>query len=289
MRLLSGQVSRRKVKLALEKLPEKLGDAYNEVWERIFDQNEDRQTIARTALTWITYAKERLTVDMLLRAIALSLEPDIARIEEEDLIDVELLLSSCVGLVILNEEDGVIRLVHYTTQDYLEWQLAKVEANTSIARVCLMCFGLEGLRKIPEAEYTPFPVTSWDMPPSFSPPPPPPPPLPPFETPIPSPAPVRQMNLKSTELLAGYAGSYWGVHAREGREEDLEELILSTLLTEDIRHRIDLYDFAFRFPGAGIGDSRLSLLHLVSRYGLSRICSKLLKNGTLSTPPQLPV
>jgi hypothetical protein len=229
---------------------------------------------------------------MLLRAIALSLEPDMERLEEEDLIDIELLLSSCAGLVILNQEDGVIRLVHYTTQDYLEWQLAKVEANTSIARVCLMCFGLEGLRKIPEAEYTPFPVSwhslSFDMPPSFSPAPPPlPPPLPPpFETRIRSPAPVRQMNLKSTELLAGYAGSYWGVHAREGREEDLEELILSTLRTEDIRHRIDLYDFAFRFPGAGVGDSRLSLLHLVSRYGLSRICTKLLNQDKLSIPSQ---
>jgi len=194
MRLLSRQVTQRRIKVALDKLPEKLGDAYNEIWDRIFgqdkdkdDQDEDIQTIARAALTWITYAKERLTVEMLLHAIASWLDPELKRIEAEDLIELELLLSSCVGLLILNQEDGVIRLVHYTTQDYLERQLPRIEANTSIARICLT--QLEGLRPIAETENMPIPppirvpgislpwgwdspTTSDGAPPSFPPPPP---------------------------------------------------------------------------------------------------------------------
>jgi hypothetical protein len=328
MRLLSGQVNRRKIKLALDKLPEKLGDAYDEVWDRVFNQDDDRQTIARAALTWITYAKQRLTVDMLLRAIALSLEPDIERLEEEDLIDVELLLSSCAGLVILNQEDEVIRLVHYTTQDYLERRLPKIAANTSIARVCLSYFGLEGVPDIPEGENMPEGMVYASAQPSFPeelppvifhagipvPPPPlrpslraPPRPLPrshhrhhpPLRPPPPLPdthstlrlssSLLRPMYLKRSEMLAGYAAVYWGIHASEGWEEDLAEFILSTLRTQRIRDRIDSYDIAFRFPGASSGKSLLSLLHLVSRYGLSHICSKLLNNDKLSPPCPIPI
>jgi hypothetical protein len=147
MRLLVGQVSQRKARIALDKLPENLNHAYDKVWDRIFSQGEDRETIARVALVWTTYAKEPLTVEMLLYVIALSLHPELETIEEEDFIDVELLLSSCAGLLILNREVGFIRLVHNTTQDYLEIRLPKDEANTSIARVCLRYFGLRGSLK----------------------------------------------------------------------------------------------------------------------------------------------
>lgn len=300
---MSGHVNRRRVQNALSKLPERIDDAYREVWDRIFgqhqaegrhasvreDQDKDRQIIARVALTWITHAKERLTVDMLLRAIAISLEPDLERIEEDDLIDVELLLSSCAGLVIVNQEDGFIRLVHYTTQDYLEKQLPRIEANTSIARVCLTYFGLEGCSTFPVSGFRgpSYRLGPHAVPPvTVAPAPPPPPPRSAdaggiTATPVPD-LPLqfiycRQLN--RNEMLAGYAATYWGDHARAGREEDLEELILSTLRPQDMRDRIEPYELSFRYPNGSFPRKRLSLFHLVCRYGLSRICSRLLETG----------
>lgn len=62
MKLLSGHVNPKKIRAALEKLPEELGDVYDDIMAGIDQPNDDEKTIAITALTWITYAKRRLTV-----------------------------------------------------------------------------------------------------------------------------------------------------------------------------------------------------------------------------------
>jgi hypothetical protein len=135
--LLHGHVTVNRLKTALEKLPDKLDDAYESVMERIFTQDEERQVVAKTALTWITFAKERLTIDGLLDAVALGLDPDLAELDGDDLVDVDVLLASCLGLAVLNKEDKVIRLVHYTTQPYLEKKFPKVDANATLARASM--------------------------------------------------------------------------------------------------------------------------------------------------------
>jgi hypothetical protein len=53
--------------------------------------------------------------------------------------DVEDIISVCAGLVTIDEESNIIRLVHYTTQEYfehirLEWN---PRAPEEIASICL--------------------------------------------------------------------------------------------------------------------------------------------------------
>jgi len=110
MTLLSGQISRNKIRQALEKLPDRLYDTYDTIMDRIGKQDEERKMIATTALTWITCARKRLKVEELVHAILVSLDPEIGDIETDDLIDVDVLLSSCLGLVVLNKE-GVVEYV----------------------------------------------------------------------------------------------------------------------------------------------------------------------------------
>src|SRR5271154_6457625 len=152
MELLARLVTPNRIRAALDKLPEKLPDAYEEVMGRIDRQDEDQRTMAVTALTWIAHAKERLKVDVLLHVIAVCLEPKRTDVNESDLVDVELLLSSCAGLVIVNKEDRVIRLVHFTTQDYLKTRFRSVDANTSIARICLTYLSFDVFSDPPETE-----------------------------------------------------------------------------------------------------------------------------------------
>lgn len=250
MKLLSGHVTAKKARGALEKLPEKLGDAYDDIMDRINRQDENQETIAITALTWITYAKERLTVHQLLHAIALGLEPDSTDIESDDLVDVELLLSSCAGLVILNHEDGIIRLVHYTTQDYLENRFSKADANTSLAKSSLTCLALDA--------FSDLPVNQKEL-----------------------------MDLMKRYPLSGYAARYWGHHARQGKEADLEQAILSTLGTQQKRDLLDCFEgIHFQIPWSFSEVIRnYSLLHLTSKHGLSQTCYTLLNHDVILYDP----
>jgi hypothetical protein len=223
---------------ALDKLPEKLANAYDDVMDRISHQDDARKTIADTALTWIVYAKERLQTNALLHAIEVGLDPQVTDIDNDDLIGLDLLLSSCAGLVIVNNEDGIIRLVHYTTQDYLETRFQRVDANTFIAKTCLTYFGLNVFSEPPETKDA-----------------------------------VKSLMKKHT--LSGYAAKYWGYHAHESREEDLEQAILSTLCTQRKRDMIDRFEQLHQYSEIYYL-SRFSLLHLISMYGLSRSCVTLL-------------
>lgn len=243
MELLTGLVTPNRIRAALDKLPQKLPDAYGEVMERIDQQDEDQRIMAVTALTWIAHAKERLKVDILLHAIAVYLEPKRTDVDEYDLVDVELLLSSCAGLVIVNKEDRIIRLVHFTTQDYLETRFPSVDANTSIARICLTYLGFDMFLDPPETK-------------------------------------DALKDLMNKYALSGYAAVYWGDHAREGREEDIEQLILSTLRTQEKRDMIGRFDDFHRYSKLG-EPARFSRLHFFSIYGLSRLCSTVLNQDVV--------
>ena len=43
-----------------------------------------------------------------------------SQIDEDNLLQVEDMVSVCAGLVTVDEESKIIRLVHYTTQEYFE-------------------------------------------------------------------------------------------------------------------------------------------------------------------------
>jgi hypothetical protein len=51
---------------------------------------------------------------------ARAVEPDEAEIDPKNVPHVEDLLSACAGLVVVDQESAVIRLVHYTTHEYFE-------------------------------------------------------------------------------------------------------------------------------------------------------------------------
>jgi hypothetical protein len=51
---------------------------------------------------------------------ALGVEVSESELDEENFSQIEDIVSVYAGLVIINEESGIIRLVHYTTQECLE-------------------------------------------------------------------------------------------------------------------------------------------------------------------------
>ena len=69
-------------------------------------------------------------------------EPDI---DQENYPDIEDVLASCLGLVTVDEDSGIIRLVHYTTQEYLQRTLDRwfPDAQAMIASTCISYLSLD--------------------------------------------------------------------------------------------------------------------------------------------------
>ncbi|KAL7940378.1 hypothetical protein V8C42DRAFT_362745 [Trichoderma barbatum] len=111
--------------------------AYEEIMKRIEHQGPESVKFAKTVLSWITCAKRPLTISELLHALAVEIGE--SRLNEKDLPQVQDLVSVCAGLVTVDEGSGIIRLFHYTAQEYFEQTQTQwfPDANDDITRTCV--------------------------------------------------------------------------------------------------------------------------------------------------------
>ncbi|KAJ7321268.1 ankyrin repeat-containing domain protein [Mycena albidolilacea] len=106
------------VQEALMSLPSELDGAYDDIVDRINRQSEDDRQLAWRTLSWALNAKRPLRPSQLREA--LSVEPGATALDPDRLTDMDIILSVCAGLVIFDEVDDKVRLIHYTTQMYLQ-------------------------------------------------------------------------------------------------------------------------------------------------------------------------
>ncbi|KAJ7318054.1 ankyrin repeat-containing domain protein [Mycena albidolilacea] len=142
----------REVREALNALPESLYGSYEIAIERIDAQSDADRKTAHSTITWVVNAKRPLTVEEL--QVALAVKPGMQKLDEEDLTDIDIILSVCAGLVIVDKESSVVRLVHYTTQEYLDSIQALLfpNAQTEITCTLLTFLALDG-----------YPDLSWTV------------------------------------------------------------------------------------------------------------------------------
>ncbi|KAI0549032.1 ankyrin repeat-containing domain protein [Xylaria curta] len=137
---LIGKRSLKAVRTALEKLPSgsnALYEAYRGAMSRIESQVSDQIDLAKQVLLWVACAKRPLTTLELQHALAV--EVGKPNIDPDNFPQVEDMVSACAGLVTVDEESCIIRLVHHTTQEYFE-QTQKQwfpNADVYIANVCV--------------------------------------------------------------------------------------------------------------------------------------------------------
>jgi len=118
--------------------PEALKLAYDDMLERIDHlRNKHFIPLARRALVWVAFAKRALTVTELLHALAI--EPQMTYLTNDNLPRIEDVEYACCGLLEVSSKTQVVRLVHNTTQDYLQkakhnWLL---ESHNKIASACI--------------------------------------------------------------------------------------------------------------------------------------------------------
>jgi hypothetical protein len=82
---------------------------YDEAMARIEGQVEDDRELARRVLSWITYARRPLSLNELQHALAVS--PGMMGMDSEAIVDGPFLILVCAGLVVIDENSNIIRLV----------------------------------------------------------------------------------------------------------------------------------------------------------------------------------
>jgi hypothetical protein len=190
---LAKQPHRKGVRFVLENLPSELDDTYSDALLRIASQDKENVDVAHQVLGWMTYARRPLTIRELQHA--LSVEPDQCDLDEEAMIDENLSITVCLGLVTVDQTSHELRLIHYTAQKYFEHKVfeAFTRPHERIASTCLTylafkpCQGIDILSS--ESEIA---------------------------------------ALEARYALLDYAGLYWGFHARK-EEEQLHDQILNLL------------------------------------------------------------
>ncbi|KAK6536600.1 hypothetical protein TWF281_000827 [Arthrobotrys megalospora] len=224
--------------------------AYDGAMERIESYDPDSKVLAKRVLSWVICAITPLTTLELQHALAVEVgEP---KFDKENMPDINRMVSVCAGLITVDSDSKIIRLVHYTAQEYFDKHRITLfpSCQIDITNVCVT-------------------YLSYDI----------------FQD-----GPCKTEELLERKLrgnpLYTYSASNWGHHARE-----LETTCCSSPQTADLvldflksSNKVSASSQAhtgfwqpFRYYG---GTPRIVGLHLAAYFGLCEAVGKILSMGT---------
>ncbi|KAL8664144.1 MAG: hypothetical protein Q9202_003328 [Teloschistes flavicans] len=135
---LATKASVKTLKQAVRNLSGTLDDLYDNAMQRVHaTPSPEFRVLAEKALHWVAFTYRPLRVKKLL--VALAIEPGEECFDPDGCPSVGLVLDICAGLLILDEQSEVVRLVHYTLQDYFNApaETRYRDGHRFIARACM--------------------------------------------------------------------------------------------------------------------------------------------------------
>lgn len=245
---LSDKRTPKDVKWALRKFETgspSLHSAYEETIRRVESQPHGDVELAKNIISWITLSRRPLTCDELLTALAV--EPGTSELDLEALLGIEDLTSVCGGLVVVERESKILRLVHYTAQQYFESVIESwnPRAHGNIALTCLtyLCFDAFKAGACISDE-------------------------------------VLESRMQDNKFL-DYAAKNWGEHILPV-EEDMVRQTCSFLHHEGLLSSATqlLYIPEFQYPGRSQNYPRkTTALHFVARLGLLKVAEVIVQEA----------
>lgn len=138
--LVQDEINEKRIRKVIERMQNSPGvydDAYDESMKRIKCQGQFAQDIAQTIFGWILFSKRPLSLLEIQHALAIEIGE--SEFDDTNLIDIEQLVSVCIGLVKVDTESNSLKFVHYTTKEYLERKLHQwfPDIHRIIALTCL--------------------------------------------------------------------------------------------------------------------------------------------------------
>ena len=199
---LSSKTNVKALKKAIESLPNTLNQLYDAAFRRIDAQSEDDQAIANKALRWVAYAFEPLKIRMLCEILAIDSEAN--DLDSEASPPINLVLNACAGLLVVDGEIDIVRLVHYTAQDYFNTLSTTRLHNhhAAIAEDCITYLSYDSVQDPaqPTQSHSPY------------------------------------FNMGDYDLLS-YASRYWASHVKAGPKNSLN-ILVDTYLARTPRVRL---------------------------------------------------
>lgn len=131
----------RDLKESLQRLPVDLDRTYDDALERIKNQNSQKVARAEQVLKLINCAKRPLKLEELRQA--LSIREGDTLLDTDALPTAESLISTCCGLVVVEDQSQIVRLVHYTVEEYFARKAERYrspEAHAFFACILLTYF-----------------------------------------------------------------------------------------------------------------------------------------------------
>ncbi|MCJ1404359.1 hypothetical protein MMC11_007584 [Xylographa trunciseda] len=146
------QESPAKVKRALKKLSTDVTKIYRDILDRIEDQRKSEVELAKRTLYWLVLVHRPLSVPELRQALAV--EPQETEFDPDNETNLSILLRVTSGLITADADQGAVRVVHRTAQEYFEdnWEELFPKAQTDIAITILTYLNLDAFAKPVEGD-----------------------------------------------------------------------------------------------------------------------------------------
>ncbi|OPB44479.1 hypothetical protein A0O28_0027980 [Trichoderma guizhouense] len=260
---LVGKRSPAALRLALKKLRENSGNgliplykAYDEAIERIQHQKGDLPYDALLILSWVDKARKQLTIQELQEALAVQVAT--SALDKDNIPTIDHITQACAPLVVVDRESKIIRLAHYTLQEYFENPDNTLlgEAHVTITNICMTYLSFSAFQS------GPLELKDLDDP----------------------------LGDEVTENhLYSYAARHWGYHTHKALGQGLDPLKVVSFLEhvqQDSwyqsllhRHMIDLYDMPLISLLKDYTACHLTPLHLASCFGLCNVVDLLITKG----------
>ncbi|KAL8853005.1 MAG: hypothetical protein Q9221_002153 [Calogaya cf. arnoldii] len=127
------------LRASLQRLPRQMNTTYDEALQRIEDQDDEHAALAKKVLAWILYASRSLTIVELQHALAAESTESSLGVDDEFIINADHIIYACAGLITLDKKTNVIRMVHYSAQEYFSAnrQTHFPRGHEDVATVCL--------------------------------------------------------------------------------------------------------------------------------------------------------
>jgi len=120
-------------------------DAYGSTIERIKAQDEGKSGLGLAALMWVSHAERQLRADELCHALAVELGSK--DFNAGNAPSISILVGYCQGLITVDEETSIVRLVHPTVKEYLSTDIFS-KPHSAIAEICLTYLNSEQVKAL---------------------------------------------------------------------------------------------------------------------------------------------
>ena len=217
-----------------------LGSVYEATLGRIKAQGGGKARLGMGVLMWISHSRRPLQVDELRHALAIQIGS--SDLSSDNIPAISTLLGCCQGLVIVDKSASIVRLIHFTLQEYLCAHPDLFdEAHSTMAETCLTYLNFQRIKGLSAG---------------------------------PSPDLLRVPFLE-------YSSLYWGIHMRIEPSDRAERFALQFLDQFDshISAKFLWNSTSGELFGRYIPARGFSALHCISYFGIVEIAEILIKTN----------